>query len=59
MITLIEKAVSENGLSGRFYVLADGGSKSGHIYLTEDQYNFLASEKLLEFYQEPDDKRED
>ncbi|MEM6265769.1 MAG: hypothetical protein AAGI38_24925 [Bacteroidota bacterium] len=53
-LMLINKALEENDLSGKFYDLPDGGQTSSHIYLTEDQYKFLVANKLLEFYQEPD-----
>ncbi len=51
-LELINKAISENNLSGKFYDLPDGGQVSGHIYLTKEQYEFLLSNNLLDFYKE-------
>ena len=46
---LINKAIKENNLTGKFYYLPDGGQASTHIYLNQNQYNFLKSNNLLEF----------
>jgi len=48
-LELINKAIKENNLAGKFYYLPDGGQASAHIYLTLNQYNFLKSNNLLEF----------
>ena len=49
-LTLINQALEENNLEGRFYDLPDGGQISHHIYLTASQYEYLKTHELLEFY---------
>ena len=51
-LELINEAIQENNLSGKYYDLPDGGQMSGHIYLTKDQYNYLVKHDLMEFYKE-------
>ena len=51
-LDLINTAMEENKLKGRFYDLPDGGQASIHIYLTKEQYEFLKSKSLLKFYKE-------
>ncbi|MGB0432511.1 MAG: hypothetical protein ACPGLV_18690, partial [Bacteroidia bacterium] len=48
-LELIEKAIEENNLSGRFYYLPDGGQASAHIWLTPSQYNYLSKTNLIHF----------
>lgn len=51
-LELINKAVEENNLSGKFYYLPDGGQASGHIYLTTEQFNYLKSNNLFTFHKD-------
>lgn len=51
-LELINKAVEENNLSGKFYYLPDGGQASGHIYLTTEQLNYLKSNNLFTFHKD-------
>lgn len=51
-LELINKAVKENNLSGKFYYLPDGGQTSGHIYLTTEQFNYLKSNNLFTFHKD-------
>lgn len=48
-LKLIEKAMQENNLNGKFYYLPDGGQASAHIYLSPSQYDYIFKTKMIRF----------
>lgn len=52
-LELIEQAMEENDLPGKFYDLTDGGQASGHVYLNPVQYQYLLKHKLITFWRDP------
>jgi hypothetical protein len=48
-LELMESALIDSKVDGKFYNLPDGGQASNHIFLSEKQYQFLKENNLIKF----------